>query len=85
MFATDAVLLLGVLVVLAAEAIGALARAPVPALAEMDGDVAASLTVAAAAKLARDGSGRPGLLIWCSLQPGWIIAEEAICLPRTDW
>jgi hypothetical protein len=85
MVATDAVLLLRALVVvLAAEATDALALAlalaPEPALAEMDGDAAASLAVAAAAKLARDGSGRrPGLLILCRVQRGWIRAEEAIC------
>jgi len=86
MFATDAVRLLGVLVLLAAEATSALALAPGPALAEMDGDVAVSLAAAAAAKLARDGSGRPGLLIWCRVQRGWMRAEEAICSPgMRDW
>jgi hypothetical protein len=89
MCATDAVLLLGALVVvLAAEATDALELALAPAhdLAEMDGDVAASLAAAAAAKLARDGSGRPGLLIWCRVQRGWMRAEEAICSPgMRDW
>jgi len=68
-----------VLVLLAAEVTRALA------LAEMDGDEAASLTVAAAAKLARDGSGRRVLLAWCRVQRGWIMAEEVICSPRIDW